>query len=99
MPKMWRCRGASVSGLLSLLAMKIHLVRTLLASFFVAALGVHSMAAEGEVPASAEVAAVMQPYLDSHKLAGIVSIIAVLLGAALAGRAICRSRLPRRCQW
>src|SRR5690349_3961113 len=33
-------------------------------------------AAESEPPASPEVTAAMQPYLDSHKLAGVVSLIA-----------------------
>lgn len=34
------------------------------------------LAADQETPPSAEVAAAMQPYLDSHKLAGIIGIIA-----------------------
>ncbi len=32
--------------------------------------------AEGQPPASPEVTAAMQPYLDSYKLAGVIAIIA-----------------------
>ena len=35
-----------------------------------------TFAAEGQPPASPEVTAAMQPYLDSHKLAGVIAIIA-----------------------
>ncbi len=35
-----------------------------------------SFAADSEPPASPEVAAAMQPYLDSHKIAGIIGIVA-----------------------
>ncbi|HWE95150.1 MAG TPA: serine hydrolase domain-containing protein [Tepidisphaeraceae bacterium] len=35
-----------------------------------------SLAAEGQPPASPEVTAAMQPYLDSYKLAGVIAIIA-----------------------
>jgi CubicO group peptidase (beta-lactamase class C family) len=40
------------------------------------ALTASSLAAEGEPPASPEVAAALQPYLDQYKLAGIIGIIA-----------------------
>ncbi len=35
-----------------------------------------TFAADGKPPASPEVTAAMQPYLDSYKLAGVVAIIA-----------------------
>ena len=35
-----------------------------------------TFAAEGQPPASPEVTAAMQPYLDSYKLAGVVAVIA-----------------------
>ena len=35
-----------------------------------------TFAAEGQPPASPEVAAAMQPYLDSYKLAGVIAIVA-----------------------
>jgi len=38
--------------------------------------GGSGLAAENEPPASLEVTAAMQPYLDSHKLAGVIAIIA-----------------------
>ena len=40
------------------------------------ALAIRAAAAGGEPPASPEVTAAMQPYLDSYKLAGVVSLIA-----------------------
>src|SRR5438105_4189458 len=45
----------------------------LLADFFGNAAG---FAAESQPPASAEVTAVMQPYLDTYKLAGVIGLIA-----------------------
>src|SRR6266576_535994 len=35
-----------------------------------------AFAAEGQPPASPEVTAAMQPYLDSYKLAGVIAVIA-----------------------
>jgi CubicO group peptidase (beta-lactamase class C family) len=35
-----------------------------------------TFAAEGQPPASPEVTAAMQPYLDSYKLAGVIAIVA-----------------------
>src|ERR1041384_678343 len=40
------------------------------------ALAINTIAAGGEPPASPEVTAAMKPYLDSYKLAGVVSLIA-----------------------
>jgi len=50
---------------------------TLLYVLSLVALAVHSaVAAESEPPASSEVTAAMQPYLDSYKLAGVIGLIA-----------------------
>ena len=50
---------------------------TLLYVLSLVALAVHSVvAAEREPPASSEVTAAMQPYLDSYKLAGVIGLIA-----------------------
>ena len=50
---------------------------TLLSVLSLVALAVHSaVAAESEPPASSEVTAAMQPYLDSYKLAGVIGLIA-----------------------
>ncbi len=57
--------------------MKKHLLGALLTVPLAAALvGVSGTAAATEPPASPEVTAAMQPYLDSHKLAGVIGIIA-----------------------
>jgi outer membrane lipoprotein-sorting protein len=42
-----------------------------------------TFAAEGQPPASPEVSAAMQPYLDSYKLAGVIAIIADRNGKTL----------------
>ena len=55
--------------------MKKHLPAKLLL-LLSATFAVHTIAAESNPPASPEVTAAMQPYLDSYKLAGIVAIIA-----------------------
>ena len=47
-----------------------------LAGLFFFALAVPAVAAEGDVPASPEVTAALQPYLDQFKMAGIIGIIA-----------------------
>jgi CubicO group peptidase (beta-lactamase class C family) len=63
-------------SLLSILDMKMHLpsaLRLLLAS---ATLAVRAVAAEDNPPASPEVTAALRPYLDSHKLAGVIGLIA-----------------------
>ena len=56
--------------------MKINIPLGLLVCLLQAALVLPSAVAESNPPASPEVTAAMQPYLDSYKLAGIVSIIA-----------------------
>src|SRR5512137_1256037 len=57
--------------------MKKHHLRALLLFSLMAALDVgSSVAAENKPPASPEVTAAMQPYLDSYKLAGFIAIIA-----------------------
>jgi len=56
--------------------MKINIPPGLLVCLLQAALVLPSAVAESNPPASPEVTAAMQPYLDSYKLAGIVSIIA-----------------------
>jgi len=52
---------------------------SLCASFLCLLVGFHvtaSFAADPEPPASPDVAAAMQPYLDSYKLTGMICIIA-----------------------
>jgi CubicO group peptidase (beta-lactamase class C family) len=56
--------------------MKINIPPGLLVCLLQAAFVLPSAVAESNPPASPEVTAAMQPYLDSYKLAGIVSIIA-----------------------
>ncbi len=56
--------------------MKVILLRALLACLLPATFAVRSLAAESNPPASPEVTAAMQPYLDSFKLAGFISVIA-----------------------
>src|SRR6185295_3580520 len=56
--------------------MKINIPPGLLVCLLQAALVLPSAVAESNPPASPEVTAAMQPYLDSYQLAGIVSIIA-----------------------
>src|SRR5882672_8698560 len=51
-------------------------MKTLLRVLSLVALAINTAAAEGEPPYSPEVTAAMQPYLDSYKLAGVVSLIA-----------------------
>ena len=51
--------------------------KPLLCALFLVALAFNTAAAaESEPPASPEVTAAMQPYLDSYKLAGVISLIA-----------------------
>jgi CubicO group peptidase (beta-lactamase class C family) len=60
-------------------AMKKHPCRALVLTVLLVKAGLTgpaSAAAESEPPTSPEVTAVMQPYLDSYKLAGLVGIIA-----------------------
>ena len=59
--------------MLAMNAMKKRLLRVL---FFVVLALNTAAAVAGEPPASPEVTAAMQPYLDSYKLAGVVSLIA-----------------------
>src|SRR4026209_216624 len=47
-----------------------------LLALYLVALAINTAAAATEPPASPEVTAAMKPYLDSYKLAGIVSLIA-----------------------
>jgi len=49
-----------------------------------AALPVAAIAAPEEAPASPEVAAAMKPYFDSHKLAGVIGIVANRDGAIVS---------------
>src|ERR1041384_3407359 len=65
-----------------------------------AALIVHSRAAESNPPASPEVTAAMQPYLDTYKLAGVIGIIADKTGKVhyknLLGYAAVEAKKPIR---
>ena len=56
--------------------MNTHFLRTLSLLLLPAALAIRSLATEDSPPASPEVTVAMQPYLDGHKLAGVISIIA-----------------------
>src|SRR5881396_32309 len=57
--------------------MKHPILRALLLSLWLqTSLAVDSNAAETNAPASPEVTAAMQPYLDTYKLAGVIGIIA-----------------------
>ena len=57
--------------------MKYLLSRSIFLSLLTALLALNSLcAAESVPPASADVTAAMQPYLDSYKLAGVVALIA-----------------------
>jgi CubicO group peptidase (beta-lactamase class C family) len=80
--------------------MKTHLLRTLLLLLLPAALAIRSLAAEDSPPASPEVTAAMQPYLDSYKLAGVISIIADRTGKIhyknLLGYADVEAKKPMR---
>src|SRR5438552_16074968 len=50
--------------------------KPLLLGLLLVALAFNTAAVESEPPASQEVTAAMKPYLDSYKLAGVVSLIA-----------------------
>jgi CubicO group peptidase (beta-lactamase class C family) len=54
----------------------MHISRALLVLLLQAAFVLRSAVIENNPPASSEVTAAMQPYLDSYKLAGIIGIIA-----------------------
>ena len=56
--------------------MKLPLAPSLVGGFSLIAFALPSIAAETASPASPEVTAAMQPYLDRYKLAGIVTLIA-----------------------
>jgi len=56
--------------------MKQYLLRALLVILLHAPLVTRSALAGGNPPASPEVTAAMQPYLESYKLAGVIGIIA-----------------------
>jgi len=56
--------------------LKIRISHALLVFLLQAAFVLRSAVAENKPPASSEVTAAMQPYLDSYKLAGIIGIIA-----------------------
>src|SRR5258705_13678870 len=59
------------------MAMKNNFIRALFPLWLVAWFAITSeFAAESQPPASPEVTAAMQPYLDSYKLAGVIGIIA-----------------------
>jgi len=80
--------------------MKINIPPGLLVCLLQAAFVLPSAVAESNPPASPEVTAAMQPYLDSYKLAGIVSIIADKTGKVhcknLLGYADIDSKKPMR---
>ena len=80
--------------------MKTHLLPTLLLLLLPAALAIRSLAAEGSPPASPEVTAAMQPYLDGYKLAGVISIIADRTGKVhyknVLGYADVEAKIPMR---
>ena len=80
--------------------MKKHLLRALLVCPLLAAFALQSLAAESSPPASPEVTAAMQPYLDSYKLAGVVGIIADKTGKVhyknLLGYADVEAKIPIR---
>jgi CubicO group peptidase (beta-lactamase class C family) len=80
--------------------MKTHLLRTLLLLLLPAALAIRSLAAEDSPPASPEVTAAMQPYLDSYTTAGVISIIADRTGKVhyknLLGYADVEAKKPMR---
>src|SRR5215467_13412682 len=82
------------------IGMKLNLPRARLACLLQAALVVHSIAAESNPPASPEVTAAMQPYLDSYKLAGFISVIADKAGKVhyknLQGYADVEAKKPMR---
>ena len=67
---------------------------------FNTALPLNSLAAENNPPASPEVTAAMQPYLDTYKLAGVISLIADKTGEVhyknLLGYADVEARKPMR---
>src|SRR6185503_8777787 len=54
----------------------MNAMKTPLCALCLVALAISSAAAANEPPASPEVTAAMKPYLDSYKLAGVVSVIA-----------------------
>src|SRR5215471_7975161 len=56
--------------------MKTHPLAALLSLTLWPTLAIRSLAAESNPPANPEVRAAMQPYLDSYKLAGFISVIA-----------------------
>ena len=57
--------------------MKKHLLRTrLIVPLMAALVALSAIAGENQPPASPEITAALQPYLDSYKLAGVIGIIA-----------------------
>src|SRR6185503_3363861 len=80
--------------------MKINIPPGLLVCLLQAAFVLPSAAAESNPPASPEVTAAIQPYLDSYKLAGFVSIIADKTGKIhcknLLGYAYVDAKKPMR---
>ena len=74
--------------------------KPLLRALFLVVLAFNAAAAETEPPASPEVTAAMQPYLDSYKLAGVVSLIADKSGRVhyknLLGYADVEAKKPMR---
>jgi len=75
-------------------------MKTPLLALCLVVLVVHTAAAAGEPPASPEVTAAMKPYLDSYKLAGVVSLIADKSGKIhyknLLGYADAEAKMPIR---
>src|SRR5689334_1970632 len=80
--------------------MKTHPLGALLWLTLWATVAIHSVASENNPPASPEVTAAMQPYLDSYKLAGFISIIADKTGKIhyknLQGQADVEAKKPMR---
>src|SRR5262245_15844134 len=80
--------------------MKTHPLAALLSLTLSPTLAVHSLAAENNPPENPEVTAVMQPYPDSYKLAGLISVIADKSGKVhyknLEGYADVEAKKPMR---
>jgi CubicO group peptidase (beta-lactamase class C family) len=75
--KLWEPEGVKSTGRMKgtrSMRSKLRIVALGLVSIVLSASA--SIAAESEPPASPEVTAAMQPYLDQYKLAGVIGIIA-----------------------
>jgi CubicO group peptidase (beta-lactamase class C family) len=85
---------------LRIIDMRKHPARSLLLLLLPPALVIQSLAGETRAPASPEVTAAMQPYLDSYKLAGFIGVIADQTGKVhyknLLGSADVEAKKPIR---